>query len=105
MLLYLVLQEKTDWDSAKRVLGDATFIDRLISYDKDNITERIRRELRRVVADPAFTPDQVRDTRGRLHTGQVAVVVPGYQHQPRDLQLQHAIDVAYTAKLAVAMLS
>jgi dynein heavy chain len=41
------------------VLGDATFIDRLISYDKDNITERIRRELRRVVADPAFTPDQV----------------------------------------------
>jgi hypothetical protein len=54
------LQEKTDWDSAKRVLGDATFIDRLIAYDKDNITERIRRELRQVVADPAFTPDQVR---------------------------------------------
>ncbi|WIA37814.1 hypothetical protein OEZ86_014676 [Tetradesmus obliquus] len=54
----ILLQEKTDWDSAKRVLGDATFIDRLISYDKDNITERIRRELRRVVADPAFTPDQ-----------------------------------------------
>jgi dynein heavy chain len=42
------------------LLGDATFINRLISYDKDDITERIWRELRQVVADPAFTQDQVR---------------------------------------------
>lgn len=28
-------------------------------YDKDNITEKVRRELRRIISDPAFTPDQV----------------------------------------------
>eukprot|EP00775_Hariotina_reticulata_P007079 gene7079-7292_t len=55
----ILLQTKTDWDSAKRVLGDATFISRLIDYDKDNISEKIRRELRRIMQDPAFTPDQV----------------------------------------------
>eukprot|EP00879_Flechtneria_rotunda_P012885 GHRR01013457.1.p1 GENE.GHRR01013457.1~~GHRR01013457.1.p1 ORF type:complete len:515 (+),score=167.05 GHRR01013457.1:893-2437(+) len=55
----ILLQEKTDWDSAKRILSDTKFIQRLIEYDKDNITERVRKELARVVADPSFTPDQV----------------------------------------------
>lgn len=56
----ILLQEKADdWDSAKRVLGDANFINRLIQYDKDRISERIRKELKRVTSDPAFTPDQV----------------------------------------------
>lgn len=30
-----------------------------LQYEKDKITEKIRRELKRVIADPAFTPDQV----------------------------------------------
>lgn len=53
------LQEKTDWDAAKRVLGEGNFINRLIEYDKDKITEKLRKELKKVIADPAFTPDQV----------------------------------------------
>merc|ERR1740138_853941 len=33
----LLLGEKTDWDAAKKVLTDPKFIDRLKSFDKDNI--------------------------------------------------------------------
>jgi hypothetical protein len=33
-------QEKTDWDAAKRVLSDPTFIKRLVEYDKDNIPDK-----------------------------------------------------------------
>jgi len=39
----------------------STFITRLIDYDKDNISEKESgAELRRVMQDPAFTPEQVR---------------------------------------------
>jgi dynein heavy chain len=37
----LLLQEKPDWDTAKRVLGEATFIKRLMEYDKDNISDKV----------------------------------------------------------------
>lgn len=47
------------WDSAKRVLGDPYFIKRLIEFDRDNIPDRVVRALQRVMADPAFTPEQV----------------------------------------------
>merc|ERR1719269_536577 len=33
----ILLGEKPDWDSAKRVLNDSQFLDKLRSYDKDNI--------------------------------------------------------------------
>jgi hypothetical protein len=39
----------------------------LLQYEKDKISEKIRRELKRVISDPAFTPDQVRQQR-RLFT-------------------------------------
>ncbi len=37
-----LLQEKADWETAKRVLGDAAFIKRLVEYDKDNIPDKVR---------------------------------------------------------------
>ncbi|KAK9815239.1 hypothetical protein WJX72_000483 [[Myrmecia] bisecta] len=55
----ILLQEKADWDTAKRVLGDAQFIKRLVAYDADNIPERVVQNLKRVIDDPHFTPDQV----------------------------------------------
>jgi dynein heavy chain len=39
-LVTYALQEKTDWDAAKRVLSDPTFIKRLVEYDKDNIPDK-----------------------------------------------------------------
>ena len=53
------LQEKADWDTAKRVLGDAQFIKRLVDYDKDNIPEKVVRAAKRIIDDPSFTSDQV----------------------------------------------
>jgi len=56
----IVLGEKADWDTAKRVLGDSSFIKRLVEYDKDNMSDRVTRLLKRIIEDPQFTHDQVR---------------------------------------------
>jgi dynein heavy chain len=41
------------------VLSDANFIKRLTDFDRDNLPERVVRQLQRVMADPTFTPEQV----------------------------------------------
>ncbi|EFJ52773.1 dynein heavy chain 3 [Volvox carteri f. nagariensis] len=55
----ILLQEKPDWETAKRLLGETTFIKRLMEYDRDNIPDKVVRNLKRVIDDPTFTPDQV----------------------------------------------
>jgi hypothetical protein len=35
-----LLQERPDWDTAKRLLGESTFIKRLVEYDKDNVPDK-----------------------------------------------------------------
>lgn len=57
-------QDKTDWEAAKRLLGDATFIKRLMEYDRDNIPHKVVRQLKRIIDDPNFTPEQVRQRAG-----------------------------------------
>jgi hypothetical protein len=52
--------EDFTWDAAKRVLGDANFIKRLTEFDRDALSERVVRQLQRVMADPQFTPEQAR---------------------------------------------
>ena len=42
------------------MLGEGNFIKRLMEFDKDNISDRVLRTLRRIIDDTAFTPDQVR---------------------------------------------
>ncbi len=53
------MQEEPDWATAKRVLGQPKFIERLMAYDADNIPDAIIEALQRVVTDPRFTADQV----------------------------------------------
>ncbi len=36
-----LLQERPDWETAKRLLGEATFIKKLVEYDKDNIPDKV----------------------------------------------------------------
>lgn len=36
----------------------------LLQYDKDSVSEKVRRELKRVISDPAFTPEQVSRVQG-----------------------------------------
>jgi len=45
----IMFGEKTDWDSAKKVLGNAAFIDNMKNYDKDNIPQPTLVKLRKVL--------------------------------------------------------
>lgn len=53
------VQEEADWATAKRVLGQPKFIERLMTYDADNIPDAVLEALQRVVSDAHFTADQV----------------------------------------------
>ncbi|XP_043248669.1 dynein axonemal heavy chain 6 [Colletes gigas] len=55
----LLLGEKTDWPTAKLVLGDMRFLDRLIAYPKDDISDKLLQKLQEYVKHPEFRPDLV----------------------------------------------
>ncbi|CAD7974708.1 unnamed protein product [Amoebophrya sp. A25] len=55
----LLLGEKGDWDTAKKVLNDSGFIDRLKNYDKDNIQPKILQKLEKFVVKAEYQPDVV----------------------------------------------
>ncbi|XP_015429803.1 PREDICTED: dynein heavy chain 6, axonemal, partial [Dufourea novaeangliae] len=55
----LLLGEKTDWPSAKLVLGDIHFLDRLMAYPKDEISDKLLNRLQEYVNHPEFRPDLV----------------------------------------------
>ena len=52
-------QEKPDWDTAKRVLGDSGFMRSLLEFDKDHIPDAVMRRLRKYTDSPDFTPEAV----------------------------------------------
>ncbi len=55
----MLKDEKPDWDSAKRMLADASFMRSLIDFDKDHISEDCMRRLRKYVENPEFNPESV----------------------------------------------
>ena len=52
-------QEKADWDTAKRVLGESGFMRSLLEFDKDHIPDDVMRRLRKYTDSPEFTPEAV----------------------------------------------
>ncbi|KAM9845816.1 dynein axonemal heavy chain 6 [Aulostomus maculatus] len=50
---------KPDWPSAKELLGDAGFLQRLMDYDRDNIKPQILLELKKYIDDQNFIPEKV----------------------------------------------
>ena len=50
---------RTDWASAKVLLGDSNFLKKLYDLDKDNISDATLKKLRKYVDNPKFTPDEV----------------------------------------------
>lgn len=50
---------KTDWASAKSLLGDSNFLKRCIEYDKDNISNIILKKLKKYIDNPDFVPEKV----------------------------------------------
>ncbi|CAG5121595.1 unnamed protein product, partial [Candidula unifasciata] len=55
----ILLNQKTDWASAKIMLGDANFLKKLADYDKDHIPESTLRSLKKYIDNPKFVPDAV----------------------------------------------
>lgn len=55
----MLKEERADWDSAKRMLADASFMRSLIDFDKDHISEECMRRLRKYLDNPDFTPESV----------------------------------------------
>ncbi|CAL1172366.1 unnamed protein product, partial [Cladocopium goreaui] len=55
----VLLQEKTDWDTAKKVLNRGTFLQDLKTFDKDNIPEKVLKQLTKYVTKPEYTVEAV----------------------------------------------
>jgi len=55
----ILLGAAITWDSAKKVLGDTQFMNKLITYDKDNIPPKIIKQITKYYDDPEFTPEVV----------------------------------------------
>uniref|UniRef100_A0A8C2GSU6 Dynein, axonemal, heavy chain 6 n=1 Tax=Cyprinus carpio TaxID=7962 RepID=A0A8C2GSU6_CYPCA len=55
----ILLSHKTDWASAKQLLGDGNFLKKLMDYDKDNIKPQILQKLHKYITNPDFVPEKV----------------------------------------------
>ena len=55
----ILLGAKPDWDSAKKVLSDTQFMNRLLNFDKDNIPPATIKKIIKYYDDPQFTPEAV----------------------------------------------
>ena len=50
---------RTDWASAKTVLGDSNFLKRLYDYDKDHMPDILLKKLKKYIENPKFNPESV----------------------------------------------
>ena len=55
----ILMGEKTDWKSAKKMMGDMKFLDKLKEYDKDNIEPKKIRKMQKYMKNPDFTPEKM----------------------------------------------
>ncbi|QQP56239.1 Uncharacterized protein FKW44_000834, partial [Caligus rogercresseyi] len=55
----ILLGHKSDWNGAKSLLSDFSFVQRLVDYDKDNIPESSLKRIRRFVDNPKFVPEDI----------------------------------------------
>ena len=55
----IMLGQKPDWDSAKKVLADGQFMKKLIDYDKDNISLGLQKKIKKYIENPNFTAETV----------------------------------------------
>jgi dynein heavy chain len=55
----VLFKVKPDWESSKKLLGDAQFMKKLQEYDKDNIQEALAKKLRKYIENPSFNPEAV----------------------------------------------
>lgn len=54
-----VLKRAATWEEAKKALGDANFMMKLLTYDKDNMDDALLKKINKFTVNPEFTPDAV----------------------------------------------
>merc|ERR1719219_4281 len=55
----ILMGVKPDWASAKVMLGDSQFMNKLMAYDKDNIPLSTLKKLKKYIDNPNFQPELV----------------------------------------------
>eukprot|EP00899_Mesostigma_viride_P014884 jgi/Mesvir1/23397/Mv21091-RA.2 len=54
-----VLKRPPTWEEAKKQLGDASFLEKLVRYDKDQLQDSLLKKIAKYTTNPDFTPDSV----------------------------------------------
>jgi dynein heavy chain len=54
-----VLKRPATWDEAKKQLGDANFMMKLLNFDKDTLDDALLKKIAKFTANPEFTADSV----------------------------------------------
>ena len=52
-----VLQKTPTWDEAKKQLGDANFMEKLLKFDKDKLNDALLKKLQKFTTNTEFTPE------------------------------------------------
>ena len=55
----ILFGNKTDWTTAKKVLGEANFLQSIKGYDKDNVSATIMKKIKGYVSHADFKPEAV----------------------------------------------
>ena len=55
----ILLGVKPDWPTAKNLISEPTFMQMLIEFDKDNVSDATLKRIRRYIESPKFVPDEV----------------------------------------------
>jgi len=54
-----VLKKPTTWEEAKKQLGDSTFLDRLLNFDKEVLVDSLLAKISKFVSNPDYQPDVI----------------------------------------------
>ncbi|CAI9736985.1 dynein axonemal heavy chain 6-like [Octopus vulgaris] len=58
----ILMNQRTDWSTAKAMLGEPNFLRKMVEYDKDHITDGILKKLKKYIDNPKFRPEFVEKT-------------------------------------------
>ncbi|XP_069117336.1 dynein axonemal heavy chain 6-like isoform X3 [Argopecten irradians] len=60
----VLFQKKTDWGTAKQLLGDPSFLKKLTQFDKSSVPEKTFHKLKKYSKHPDFNPEAVGNVSG-----------------------------------------
>ncbi|XP_063958044.1 dynein axonemal heavy chain 6-like isoform X2 [Lytechinus pictus] len=55
----VLFKQKPDWSTAKHLLADQGFLKKLVNFDKNNVPDKISRQVKKYTSLPDFIPEKV----------------------------------------------